>query len=71
MNLKPTVNKRTAIRNMLARLGMQASAKQVVEALSVHGIAVSDRFVARVKAQMFRDEAKEIRERSKRRGFVR
>ena len=60
------LNKRRAIRNMLARLGMHATPGQVVEALESLGIEVSENFVTRVKAQMFPDEAKSVRERSKR-----
>jgi hypothetical protein len=66
MRVEVTVNKRRAIRNMLARLGMHATPGQVVEALESLDIEVSENFVARVKAQMFRDEAKAVRERSKR-----
>ena len=66
MRVEVTVNKWRAIRNMLARLGMHATPGQVVEALESLDIEVSENFVARVKAQMFRDEAKAVRERSKR-----
>ena len=61
-----TINKRKAIRTTLDRLGMHATAQQVIEALHGLGIQVSERFVSQVKAQMVRDEAKATRERSKR-----
>ena len=61
-----TVNKRRAIRNMLARLGMHATPGRIVETLESLGVEVNENFVTRVKAQMFRDEAKAVRERSKR-----
>lgn len=61
-----TVNKRRAIRNTLARLGMQAKPEQVAEALEGYGIVVSGRLVSRVKLQILLDEAKAVRERSKR-----
>jgi hypothetical protein len=61
-----TTNKRTAIKNTLARSGLHATPKQVVGALRQLGIEVSERFVAQVRLQMFRDEAKAMRERSKR-----
>ena len=59
-------NKRRAIRNMLARMGMHSTPGQVVEALESYGIEVNERFVIQVKWQMFRHEAKAVRERSKR-----
>jgi hypothetical protein len=61
-----TVNKRRAIRNTLARLGMQARPDQVVEALENYGIEVSHRFVSRVKIQILQDESKAARERAER-----
>ena len=60
------VNKRSAIRNTLKRLGMQATPGKVVKALEALSIEVSENFVARVKAQMYRHEAKAVREQAKR-----
>ena len=59
-------NKRRAIRTALARLGMQAKPEEVIETLDGYGIEVSERLVTSVKLQMYRDEAKATRERSKR-----
>ena len=61
-----TTNKRKAIRTLLARIGLHATPEQVVDALRDIGIGASTRLVAQVKAQMLRDEAKAIKERSKR-----
>lgn len=61
-----TDNKRRAIRSTLARLGMHATSKQVVDVLEGFGVEVSETFVALVRSQMLRDEAKAMRERSKR-----
>ena len=61
-----TANKRQAIRNMLAQLGMQAKPQEVAETLDGYGIEVSERLVSRVKVQMVQDEARATRERSKR-----
>jgi hypothetical protein len=43
-----------AVRAALARLGMQAPARQVVEALAGYGIAVSEALVNRVKFEAVR-----------------
>lgn len=59
-------DKRRTIRNMLGQLGMQANPTQVVDALERLGVEVSEQFVSQVKSQMFRDDAKASRERSKR-----
>ena len=61
-----TVNEQRAIRSMLARLGMQATPKQVVEALEAFGVEISESFVSQVRFQMVRHDAKATRERSKR-----
>ncbi len=63
-----TTNKRKAIKDMFARMGMHANADaaQVVDALENYGIEVSERFVTLVRSQMIRDEAKAERQRSKR-----
>ena len=45
---------------------MQAKPEEVVEPLDGDGIEVSERLVTRVKLQMYRDEAKATKERSKR-----
>jgi hypothetical protein len=61
-----TANIQRAIRNALIRLGLHVTPKQVVEALEEQGIEVSEEFVVRVKGRMNREEAKAVRERSKR-----
>ena len=61
-----TVNKRRAVRSMLARLGMQAKSKQVADVLESYGIEVSGRLVGRVKLQILLDEARAARQRAKR-----
>ena len=60
------MNKRRAIRNILARLGLQAGSEQAVEALATYGIQATNHFVASVKSQILRCEAKAVREQSKR-----
>jgi hypothetical protein len=45
---------------------MQASPKQIIDALERIGIEVSEEFASRVKFQMLRDDAKAVREQSKR-----
>ena len=47
-----------AIQNAVARLGMQASPKQVVAALAEFGIDVSEGLVRRVKVEMLKQAAK-------------
>ena len=61
-----TANKQKAIRSTLARLGMHATSKQVVDELAGFGIEVSEDFVSRVKEQIRREESKALQERSKR-----
>ena len=61
-----TANKQRAIRTTLARLGMHATAKQVVDGLAAFGVEVSEDFVSRVKEQIRREESKAFRGRSKR-----
>ena len=51
-------SKARAIQNALARLGMQASAKQVVAALAGFGIDVTDAQVCQVKVEMVKQAAK-------------
>jgi len=51
---------------MLGQPGIQASPTQVVDALDRLGVEVSEQFVSRVRSQMYRDDAKAARERSKR-----
>jgi hypothetical protein len=46
-----------AIRNTLARLGMQASPKQVVATLAGCGIEVDEALVRRVKIEMLKEAA--------------
>ncbi len=53
-------SKARAIRNALARLGMQASAKQVVAALAGFGIGVTDAQVGQVKVEMLKQAAKAV-----------
>ena len=48
--------KRRAIRNTLARLGMQAKPGEVVAALALHGIAVSESLVRAVLMEMLREQ---------------
>ena len=47
-----------AIQNALARLGMQASARQVVLVLADLGIVVNEGLVRRVKLEMVKEAAK-------------
>ncbi len=61
-----TIDKRRAIRNQLARQGMQARPREVVEALESFGILVSERLVTHVKSQIIRDGARAERQRTKR-----
>ena len=46
------VNKRRAVRNALARLGLQAGAREVVAALAEAGIHVSEELVQRVRREV-------------------
>jgi len=54
---KRRLSKARAIRSGLARLGLQASANQIVESLAQHGIAVSQALVEKVKIEMAKDTA--------------
>jgi hypothetical protein len=58
-------NKRKAVRDMLCRMGMQATPAEVVSALGRYGIEVSARFVVLVRSEMIRDQARAERHRSK------
>jgi len=58
-------SKAKAIQNALARLGLQASAKQVVAAVASFGIDVSEALVCRVKRGMLKEVAKMERQRVK------
>jgi hypothetical protein len=53
------MNKKRAIQNALARLGIQASSKQVVAALADIGIAVSEELVRRVKFELVKQAARD------------
>ncbi len=53
------------IRNAVARLGMQASPKQVVAFLANFGIDVSEALVRQVKVEMLKEIAKAERQRVK------
>jgi hypothetical protein len=46
------VNKRRAVRNALARLGLQAGAREVVAALAGQGIHVSEELAQRVRREV-------------------
>ena len=52
------ISKTTAIQNTLARLGMQASPKQVVAFLASFGIDVNEALVRQVKMDMLKQAAK-------------
>ena len=52
------ISKTTVIQNTLARLGMQASPKQVVAFLASFGIDVNEALVRQVKADMLKQAAK-------------
>ena len=58
-------SKRRAIQNALARLGMQASPKQVVAALAEFGIDVTEALVRQVKVEMLKRAAKAERQQVK------
>ncbi len=45
------LNKRRAVRNALARLGLQAGAREVVAALAADGVHVSEELVQRVRRE--------------------
>jgi hypothetical protein len=55
---KKSISRTRAIRNALARLGMQASPKQIVSFLANVGIDVSERLVRQVKVDMLKQAAK-------------
>ena len=61
-----TSDKRNEVRRTLGRLGMHATPEQVVAAMEQYGVEVSEKLVSQVKAQLLRDDAKAVRERSKR-----
>ncbi len=71
------MSKKRAIQNALARLGMQASNKEVVAALAVVGIGVPEGLVRQVKVEMLKEFARgerqqvRIPDRCKRRRFQR
>ena len=46
-----TMSIRQKVRNALVRLGMQAKAKEVVDALATYGLSVSKGFVERVRME--------------------
>ena len=48
------MNKKRAIQNTLARLGMQAKPTQIVAALALHGIILSERLVRAVLMEMLK-----------------
>jgi hypothetical protein len=52
------MNKTRAMQNTLARLGMQASPKQVVAALAEFGIDVNGGLVRQVKVEMLKQPVK-------------
>jgi len=52
------ISKTTVIQNTLARLGMQASPKQVVAFLASFGIDVNEALVRQVKMDMLKQAAK-------------
>ena len=60
---KKGISRTRAIQNTLARLGMQASSKQVVAALAEFGIDVNEGLVRQVKVDMLKQAAKSERQR--------
>jgi hypothetical protein len=52
------MTKKRAIQSALARLGLQASSKQIVAALADMGIAVNEDLVRRVKFDMVKQAAR-------------
>jgi hypothetical protein len=59
------IGKTRAIQNALARLGMQASPKQVVAAVAEFGIDVSEGLVRQVKLRTLKEAAQVERQRVK------
>jgi NAD(P)H-dependent FMN reductase len=59
---RQSISQATAIRNSLARLGMQASPKQVVAALAEFGIDVNEALVRQVRVEMLKQAAKSERQ---------
>lgn len=57
--------RRRAIKSMFGQLGMHAAPARVVEALGGVGVDVSETFVAKVRAQMLREDAAAERARAK------
>jgi NAD(P)H-dependent FMN reductase len=60
--MKKKGSRTRAIQNVLARMGMQASPKQVVAALAEFGIDVTERLVHQVKVEMLKQAAKSERQ---------
>ena len=60
---KKGISRTRAIQNTLARLGMQASPKQVVAALAEFGIDVNEGLVRQVKVDLLKQAAKSERQR--------
>lgn len=60
---KKSISRTRAIQNTLARLGMQASPKQVVAALAEFGIDVNEGLVRQVKVDLLKQVAKSERQR--------
>lgn len=61
----PTPNKQKAIRSTFARLGMHATARQVVDELACFEVEVREAFVCKVKEQIRREDSRALAERSK------
>jgi hypothetical protein len=55
---KKSISRRSAIKNALARLGMQARPAQVVAALGDIGIVVNEALVRQVRGKMLKQAAK-------------
>lgn len=60
------MDKRRAVKNMVDRLGRHVAPSRVAEALRQYDIEVSENFVAKVKLQMDRQDAKAAQQRAKR-----
>jgi hypothetical protein len=60
---KQSISRTRAVLTTLARLGMQASSKQVVAALAEFGIGVNEGLVRQVKVDLLRQAAKSERQR--------
>ncbi len=57
------MSRKRAIQNMLGRLGMQASTKEVVAALAAVGISVTEGLVRQVKVEMLKEVVRVERQR--------